>query len=39
MWGEKNQMKIKELDFQSGESAGIKSVTLQFDGDFAFGNF
>jgi len=38
MWGEKNGMKVKELDFQSGDAAGIKSVTLQFDGDFAFGN-
>ena len=37
MWGEKNEMKVKELDFQSGDAAGIKSVTLQFDGDFAFG--
>ena len=38
MWGEKNKMNVKELDFQSGDAAGIKSVTLQFDGDFAFGN-
>ena len=38
MWGEKNNIKVKELDFQSGDAAGIKSVTLQFDGDFAFGN-
>ena len=38
MWGEKNGMNVKELDFQSGDAAGIKSVTLQFDGDFAFGN-
>ena len=38
MWGEKNGMKVKELDFHAGEAAGIKSVTLQFDGDFAFGN-
>ena len=38
MWGEKNGMKVKELNFQSGDAAGIKSVTLQFDGDFAFGN-
>ena len=37
MWGEKNNFKVKELDFQSGDAAGIKSVTLQFDGDFAFG--
>ena len=38
MWGEKNKFKVKELDFQSGDAAGIKSVTLQFEGDFAFGN-
>ena len=38
MWGEKNGIQVKELDFQSGDAAGIKSVTLQFDGDFAFGN-
>jgi peptide chain release factor 2 len=37
MWGEKNGFKVKELDFQSGDAAGIKTVTLQFDGDFAFG--
>jgi peptide chain release factor 2 len=28
---------VKELDLQDGEEAGIKSVTLQFDGDFAYG--
>jgi peptide chain release factor 2 len=38
MWGEKNGYKIKELDFQKAEPAGIKSVTLEFEGDFAFGN-
>ena len=38
MWGEKNNFKVKELDFQAGDAAGIKSVTLEFDGDFAFGN-
>jgi peptide chain release factor 2 len=37
MFGEKNDFKVKELDFQAGDAAGIKSVTLQFDGDFAFG--
>jgi len=37
MWGEKNGLKIKELNYQSGDSAGIKTVTLEFDGDFAFG--
>ncbi|SVD11819.1 uncharacterized protein METZ01_LOCUS364673, partial [marine metagenome] len=38
MWGEKNRFKVKELDFQKAESAGIKSVTLEFEGDFAFGH-
>jgi len=37
MWGEKNGVKIKELNYQSGDSAGIKTVTLEFDGDYAFG--
>lgn len=37
MWGEKEGYKITELDHQSGEVAGVKSVTLQFDGDFAYG--
>jgi len=37
MWGEKNGYKIKELNFQEGDVAGIKTVTLEFDGDFAFG--
>ena len=38
MWGEKNGYKVKELDFQKAEPVGIKSVTLEFEGDFAFGN-
>jgi len=37
MWGEKSGMKIKELDMQEGDVAGIKSVTLEFEGEFAFG--
>ena len=37
MWGEKNGLKIKELNYQSGDAAGIKTVTLEFDGDYAFG--
>jgi peptide chain release factor 2 len=37
MWGEKNGYKITEIDFQEGDVAGIKQVTMQFDGDFAFG--
>ncbi len=37
MWGEKNGYKITEQDFQEGEIAGVKSVTLQFSGEFAYG--
>ncbi|WP_417443983.1 peptide chain release factor 2 [Joostella sp.] len=37
MWGEKNGYKIKELNLQEGDVAGIKTVTLEFEGDFAFG--
>ena len=37
MWGEKNGYKIKELNHQEGDVAGIKTVTLEFEGDFAFG--
>ena len=37
MWGEKNGLKIKELNYQSGDAAGIKTVTLEFNGDYAFG--
>ncbi|MGV1011988.1 MAG: peptide chain release factor 2 [Flavobacterium sp.] len=37
MWAEKQKYKIKELNFQEGEVAGIKTVTLEIEGDFAFG--
>ena len=37
MWGEKNNYKIKELNNQPGDVAGIKTATIQIDGDFAFG--
>jgi peptide chain release factor 2 len=37
MWGEKNGYKVKELNFQKGESAGIKTVTIEFEGDYSFG--
>lgn len=37
MWGEKNKMKVTEMDLQDGEVAGIKSCTLKFEGDFAYG--
>ena len=38
MWGEKNGMKVRELDMLKQIIAGIKSCTLQFDGDFGYGN-
>lgn len=37
MWAEGNNFKIKELNYQEGDVAGIKTVTLEIDGDFAFG--
>ena len=37
MWGEKQGYKITELNYQAGDVAGIKTVSLQLDGDFAFG--
>jgi len=37
MWAEKNGHKVTEQDFQEGESAGVKTVTLQIEGEFAYG--
>ncbi|MHA7128283.1 peptide chain release factor 2 [Algoriphagus namhaensis] len=37
MWGEKNGYKVKEVDIQPGEVAGIKSCTLEFEGPLAYG--
>jgi peptide chain release factor 2 len=37
MYAEKQGFKIKELNLQDGDVAGIKTVTLQIEGDFAFG--
>ena len=37
MWAEKNNYKVKELDLQQGDVAGIKSVTLEIDGNYGFG--
>ena len=36
-YGERNKYKVREMDSQPGDGAGIKSVTLQFEGDYAFG--
>ena len=38
MWGESNNYKVREVDYQAGDVAGVKSVTLEFDGPFAYGN-
>ncbi|TDQ31544.1 peptide chain release factor 2 [Zeaxanthinibacter enoshimensis] len=37
MWAEKHKYKVKELNYQEGDVAGIKTVTLQIEGDYAFG--
>jgi len=37
MWGEKNGYKVTEAYFQPGDEAGIKTVTLEFEGDNAYG--
>jgi len=36
-WGELNDYQVHELDFQEGDVAGIKQVTLEFIGDYAYG--
>jgi peptide chain release factor 2 len=38
MWAEKNGYKVTEQDYQEGEVAGIKSVTIEISGEFAYGN-
>ena len=37
MWSEKNGYKVKELNYQEGDVAGIKTVTLEIEGEYAFG--
>lgn len=36
-YGERNNFKVKELHYLPGDEAGIKSVTLEFSGDYAYG--
>ena len=36
-WGERNGYKVTVTDMLEGEDAGIKSATVQFEGDYAFG--
>lgn len=37
MWAEKNGYSVKELNYQEGDVAGIKTVTLEIEGEYAFG--
>lgn len=37
MWAEKNGFTIKQLNYQEGDVAGVKTVTLEIQGDYAFG--
>jgi len=37
MWAEKSGYTVKQVSYQSGEVAGIKSATLEVDGPFAYG--
>jgi peptide chain release factor 2 len=37
MWGENNGYKVKQVSYQPGETAGLKSAALEFEGDFAYG--
>jgi len=36
-WAERNGHKVRELNFQEGEVAGVKTVTLEIEGEFVFG--
>ncbi len=37
MWAEKKGFKVKELDYNAGDVAGIKSISLEIEGQFAYG--
>ena len=37
MWAEKSGYKVRVLDYQDGDVAGIKQATMEVDGEFAFG--
>ncbi|HLO58193.1 MAG TPA: peptide chain release factor 2 [Bacteroidales bacterium] len=36
-WGERNNYAVREVSYLEGDDAGIKSVTLEFDGEYAYG--
>ena len=37
MWAEKQGYKLKTLNYQAGDTVGIKTVTIEIEGDYAFG--
>jgi len=37
MWAEKSGFKVREVDYQKGDEAGIKTATIEIEGDFAYG--
>ncbi len=37
MWGESHGFKVRQVSYQPGEGAGIKSASLEIDGEFAYG--
>jgi len=37
MWSQNQGFKVKELNFQAGDVTGIKTVTIEIEGEFAFG--
>ena len=37
MYAEKNDFKVRELNYQEGDTAGIKTVTIEIEGEYAFG--
>ena len=37
MWSENKKYKVKELNFQEGDVTGVKTVTIEIEGEYAFG--
>lgn len=38
MWAEKQGYTVRQIDYQPGDTAGLKSVTLEIEGEFAYGH-
>jgi len=36
-WGERNDYKVREIDYLPGDEVGVKSVTVEFIGEKAYG--